>query len=561
MQVWVKCERRRRAVLAKREVAAGFIAMILIASSLRSPAAAPAERLRPDGIVGTVLLANVNPVPDRLVERFVDAAGGDDARLVIVVGREKTLDDDEQSKLLVPWKDAMPDSVEMLCIATREQADDAHHVESLHKATGIWLANFDAERLASMRGTRFAAVLQDRLGRKGALGVEGIASSALAAGALLDEQKSDMTDGLNLLGQCVIDPSFDRKFGDKRLRDIIGMESGWLGIGMSTGTMLEIHGRMMRPLDGHSAFVVLPPGTNNWREETVELRQRRPGDWNQLHRAALDRANPNYLPKEPATPEVPHGALVIIGGGRTPPDVLARFIELAGGADDGEFVVFPTAMPDPITPGADSRFLRRAGVRHVTELPARELDEVDSAENRDLLKRATGVWFGGGRQWHFVDAYEGTKTAELLHDVLKRGGVIGGSSAGATIQGDYLVRGSPFGSEIMMCEGYERGLCILPGVAIDQHFSARDRFADMTALMDKYPQFLGIGLDESTALVVEGHTAEIMGPGKVYFYDRRQMTDPDAPDYATAAAGDKYDLHDRKIIPGEKKPAEKSVCP
>jgi len=318
---------------------------------------------------------------------------------------------------------------------------------------------------------------------------------------------------------------------------------------------------MMRPLDGHSAFVVLPPGTNNWREETVELRQRRPGDWNQLHRAARDRANPNYLPKEPASPEVPHGALVIIGGGRTPPDVLARFIELAGGADDGEFVVFPTAMPDPIAPGADSRFLRRAGVKHVTELPARELNEVDSAENLDLLKRANGVWFGGGRQWHFVDAYEGTETTKLLHDVLKRGGVIGGSSAGATIQGDYLVRGSPFGSEIMMCEGYERGLGFLPGVAIDQHFSARDRFADMTALMDKYPQFLGIGLDESTALVVQGHSAEIMGAGKVYFYDRRQMTDPDAPDYATAAAGDKYDLYDRKIIPGEKKPAERSVCP
>ena len=177
------------------------------------------------------------------------------------------------------------------------------------------------------------------------------------------------------------------------------------------------------------------------------------------------------------------------------------------------------------------------------------------------MKRATGVWFGGGRQWHFVDAYEGTKTTTLLHDVLKRGGVIGGSSAGATIQGDYLVRGSPFGSEIMMCEGYERGLCFLSGVAIDQHFSARDRFADMTALMDKYPQFLGIGLDESTALVVQGHTAEIMGAGKAYFYDRRQITDPDAPDYATAAAGDKLDLVNRKIIPGEKQPAEQSVRP
>ncbi len=517
--------------------------------------------IAPDGIVGTVLLANVDSLPGTVVERFVQAAGAEKARLVIVVGREKPLDDDEQSKLLVPWKDAMPDSVETLRIATRAQAEDADHAELLHKATGIWLSNFDAERLASTaRGTRFAAELQDLLDRKGALGVEGTASSRARrrSAARRTEVRCDRRPQFArpVRGRSEFRPQVRRQAAPRHHRQEIGLARHWVARG---------HGARnprtnVAPLDGDSAFIVLPPGTN-WHQDTIDLRQRRPGDWNQLHRAARDRANPNYLPKEPAAPEVPHGALVIIGGGRTPADVLARFIELAGGADDGEFVVFPTAMPDPIAPGADSRFLRRAGVKHVTELPARELKEVDSAENLDLLKRATGVWFGGGRQWHFVDAYEGTKTAELLHYVLKRGGVIGGSSAGATIQGDYLVRGSPFGSEIMMCEGYERGLCFLPGVAIDQHFSARDRFADMTALMDKYPQFLGIGLDESTALVVQGRTAEIMGPGKVYFYDRRQITDPDAPDYATAAAGDKYDLHDRKIIPGEKKPAEKSVCP
>ena len=75
--------------------------------------------------------------------------------------------------------------------------------------------------------------------------------------------------------------------------------------------------------------------------------------------------------------------------------------------------------------------------------------------------------------------------------------------AGATIQGDYLVRGAPAGPDVMMCEGYERAMGFLPGVAIDQHFSARNRFKDMTALVKQYPQFLGIGLDEGTALVVQ----------------------------------------------------------
>ena len=70
-------------------------------------------------------------------------------------------------------------------------------------------------------------------------------------------------------------------------------------------------------------------------------------------------------------PEVPHGGLVIVGGGHASRRI-ARFIKLGGGADDGEFVVFPPAMPDPIVPGLESRFLRRAGIERVTEFPARE---------------------------------------------------------------------------------------------------------------------------------------------------------------------------------------------
>ncbi len=537
-----------------------LIVIIWATLPIRSLAATPAERLRPDGIVGTVVLTNVRPVPDRVVAHFVDLAGGDDAQVVVVMAREKPLSAEDEAKMLAPWEDAEPDTVRLMYVASREQADDAEQAEILHKATGVWLAGFDAKQLLLIaRGTRMANELQALLDRKAALGVEGNAAAALAAGAVLDASGSDPTAGLNLLGQCAIDPSFDRDSSDKQLHEIVRGPPGWIGVGLSKDTTLEIRGRVMHTLNGGSVTIALPPGSN-WHRETVALVERRIGDWNQLHRAALDRMNPKYLPKDPAAPEVPHGALVIIGGGRTPPDVLKRFIELGGGADDGEFVVFPTAMPDPIVPGLESRFLRRAGVKHVTELPARELHDVDSSENLALLKRATGVWFGGGRQWHFIDAYEGTKTAELLQDVLKRGGVIGGSSAGATIQGDYLVRGSPFGSEIVMCEGYERGLRFLPGVAIDQHFSARDRFADMTDLMDKYPQFLGIGLDESTALVVQGHAAEIMGAGKVYFYDRRQVTADDDPDYHTASAGDKYDLRERKIIPAEKKPAVKSAC-
>jgi cyanophycinase-like exopeptidase len=93
-------------------------------------------------------------------------------------------------------------------------------------------------------------------------------------------------------------------------------------------------------------------------------------------------------------------------------------------------------------------------------------------------------------------------------------------------------------------------------VGIDQHFSARKRFKDMTAFMAKYPQFLGIGLDESTAIVVRGSTAEILGKGSVYFYDRKKPITDDGKDYEAYSAGTKYDLAKRRKI-GDAKPAEK----
>src|SRR3954464_6482117 len=107
----------------------------------------------------------------------------------------------------------------------------------------------------------------------------------------------------------------------------------------------------------------------------------------------------------------------------------------------------------------------------------------------------------------------------------------------------------------MMAEGYERGLALLPGSAIDQHFTQRMRFADMTSVMKRHPQLLGIGIDEATALIVQGDTARIMGRGKAHFYDYRMRGAaagdsarfPDgAADFVAVKAGEKFDLVKRE---------------
>src|ERR1700677_476868 len=157
------------------------------------------------------------------------------------------------------------------------------------------------------------------------------------------------------------------------------------------------------------------------------------------------------------------------------------------------------------------------------------------------------ISFDGGRQWRFVDCYENTKALQLMFDVLKRGGVIAGSSAGATIQGEYLCRGGVFDNFDIRSEGYERGLGFLKGVAIDQHFSQRKRQGDMTQLMKVYPQYLGIGLDEATAIVVKGHVAEVIGKGRAHFYDAGRKVEK-GDDFEALPAGGQYDLKERKVM-------------
>jgi cyanophycinase-like exopeptidase len=88
----------------------------------------------------------------------------------------------------------------------------------------------------------------------------------------------------------------------------------------------------------------------------------------------------------------------------------------------------------------------------------------------------------------------------------------------------------------------------LPGVAIDQHFTQRNRLKDMVLLMKTYPQFLGIGLDEATAILVQGHVAEVMGTNKVHFYDRRKPLVEGKPDHDSLKAGERYDLRERMAL-------------
>jgi cyanophycinase len=244
-----------------------------------------------------------------------------------------------------------------------------------------------------------------------------------------------------------------------------------------------------------------------------------------------------------------NGSLLIHGGGKLGRETLTEFIKLAGGID-ANFVIIPTAEP-----GEDwgesyvaNCFLTRAGAKHVTVLHTRDRAVADSAAFFEPLTKANGVWIDGGRQWRLADAYLGTRTLAELRGVLSRGGVIGGSSAGATIQGSYMVRGAPEGNTVMMARGHEEGFGFLRNSAIDQHVLTRHREEDLQPVIAAHPELLGLGIDEGTAIVVQGDRARVIGASKVAITEHGYTPGPDGHPYFFLLPGDVLDLVTRRPI-------------
>jgi cyanophycinase len=256
------------------------------------------------------------------------------------------------------------------------------------------------------------------------------------------------------------------------------------------------------------------------------------------------------LPAPPALPVVrgpERGALVIVGGGRVGPEILTRFFDLAGGRDV-PLVVIPTAA------GADSypedwsglKMFKDFGVTNITVLHTKDKSVADSEAFVRPLTTAKAVWFPGGRQWRLVDSYLHTRTQREVERVLERGGVVGGSSAGASILASYMVRGAKENNYIMMAPGYEEGFGLIKGVAIDQHMLTRNRQDDLEDVVANHPDVLGIGIDESTAIVVRGQQFEVAGASKVAIHDGRivesERQQRNGKKYFFMGPGERYDL-------------------
>jgi cyanophycinase len=265
--------------------------------------------------------------------------------------------------------------------------------------------------------------------------------------------------------------------------------------------------------------------------------------------AAAPQEAPEYGP--------PNGTLVVVGGGRLEgTGIIEKFIELAGGPQ-AKFVIVPTAGGNRDRSGAIREYKeeevvaswQKRGLEHVRMLHTHDPKVADTEAFAKILREANGVWFNGGRQWNIVDSYANTLTYREFHKVLERGGVIGGSSAGATIQGEYLVRGDTSGPNVMMTAepNHQEAFKFLRKTAIDQHINTRNRWDDLVPVIQKYPNLLGIGLSEGTAVVVTADRFEVIGKWKVAIHDNTRLYQPWEKPYFVLSPGDVYNMKARKL--------------
>ena len=251
-----------------------------------------------------------------------------------------------------------------------------------------------------------------------------------------------------------------------------------------------------------------------------------------------------------------NGSLLLVGGGVTP-EIGRQFIALAGGVEV-PMVVIPTAggaaeysQQTPV-----SQLLRQLGAKQVEVVHTNDRELASSLDFVQPLVTAQGVFFEGGRQWRLVDAYQGTRTEQMFWQVLERGGVIGGSSAGATIQGSFLARGDTRHNQIMVGD-HQQGFGFLKNVTVDQHTLARNRHYDMFQILQERPELLGLSIDEMTGIVVTGDQFEVIGESYVLVYDggfwsregwSMKKLPPSNSLFYFLKAGDRYDMAKRIVV-------------
>ena len=227
-----------------------------------------------------------------------------------------------------------------------------------------------------------------------------------------------------------------------------------------------------------------------------------------------------------------NGTLIAHGGGNLDKDDAFKevFFKVARGAN-AKLIYVQSAFSDDLLNGSQKIHLspdfacNRFGFNNASILHTRDRREADSESFVGPLTEANAVFITGGRQWRLADSYLNTRTHKELENLLHRGGVIAGSSAGATIQGSFLVLGNsqPDDNRIFIGD-HKEGFGFLKNVAIDQHLLDQNRQHDMLEVIKKYPDLLGHGIDVNTSILIQDSVMTVFGNRYVAVYDAQTIS-------------------------------------
>jgi cyanophycinase len=236
----------------------------------------------------------------------------------------------------------------------------------------------------------------------------------------------------------------------------------------------------------------------------------------------------------------PKGHLFIIGGGERDEPLMRRFIALAKAFDTGKIVVFTmaTSVPDEVRQSTLAEY-ERYGVKDVAVYHLSRGDAL-KPDAPKILAGAGGVFFTGGDQALLTAVLLGTPVLARIHEIYEKGGVVGGTSAGAAVMSGFMITGNEKRTnneegtwEVILADDVEHteGFGFIRNAVIDQHFVTRRRHNRLISVVLQNPALVGVGIEESTAVLVRPDgKCEVLGEGQVIVYDARRAKTARLPD-------------------------------
>ena len=474
----------------------------------------------------------------------------------------------------------------------------------LEQATGVWLPAYDQTWLPNefaaeypKRVSRFQSALREMVARGGVVGGLGggmasLPETMIAGDAPLERGwvQADLSFGLALFSGAVVDQNFDAREGRlERLTDLLrngprldrlrgapGVERRTIGLGVERQTAMILQGNAIRVIGEGRGHVFLKSNG----DRTITWRTLAAGDDRLVIEASTatttgnrastpetrgDAPNPFGLP-EPSDPSRP-GTVVLHGGGST--DEIIELLPALAGSSKPRMVHCPAAR-ESCRPSAacngkelaerleqvfvDWRKLHREGrLQDLTFVTTSDLADADRPEFVGVLKQADALWFcGGDQQWLgrlFAGRFDPTLFQREVVEIVRRGGVAGGSSAGLAVMPDVMIEGGQSENGRPAEAELSRGMGVLKQVLAEQHFDARSgRIHRLTSLLRNHKRLanflpacapkkmIGLAVEEDTALVVQANRLRVVGDKSAHVF--LQAADPTAVTWHALLPGD-----------------------